>query len=88
MKTFTAKQLHNNPSEVYRAATKGPVKITHKFHGDFVISSTESPQAYIYKQIGDESTCYSESDALAEIAKSRPSEYMRHVTVQMLIDHT
>ena len=41
MKTFTAKQLHDSPSEVYRAAVKEPVKITHKHHGDFLISKTE-----------------------------------------------
>ena len=37
MKTFTAKTLHDNPSEVYRAAVKEPVKITHKHHGDFIV---------------------------------------------------
>lgn len=41
MKTFTAKNLHDNPSEVYRSAVKEPVKITHKFHGDMVILSKE-----------------------------------------------
>ena len=37
MKTFTAKQLHENPSGVYRTATKEPVKITHKHHGELVV---------------------------------------------------
>lgn len=41
MKTFTAKTLHDNPSEVYRAAVKEPVKVTHKHHGDMVILSKE-----------------------------------------------
>lgn len=33
MKTFTAKTLHDNPSDVYQAAVREPVKITHKHHG-------------------------------------------------------
>lgn len=41
MKTFTAKQLHEKPSEVYRAAAKEPVKITHKYHGEFVLITPE-----------------------------------------------
>lgn len=88
MKTFTAKTLHDNPSEVYRAAVKEPVKITHKHHGDFIISSSDKPHAYIYKQEGDLSICYSGPDALGEIAKASPDEYMRHVTTDMLINYT
>lgn len=88
MKTFTAKQLHDNPSEVYRAAVKEPVKVSHKHHGDLILSSAEKPHAYIYKQVGDMSICYSGSDALSEIAKSNPEEYMRHVTADMIINHT
>ena len=88
MKTFTAKQLHDNPSEVYREAVKGPVKVTHKHHGDLILSSEENPHAYICKQIGDMSIYYSGGDALSEIAKSNPAEYMRHVTADMIINHT
>jgi len=34
---FTANDLHQKRQEVYKAALQGPVKITHKFHGDFVM---------------------------------------------------
>lgn len=37
MKQFTAKQLHEKPSEVYRAATKEPVELLHRNHGEMVI---------------------------------------------------
>lgn len=88
MITFSAKQLHENPSKVYQAAAKGPVKITHRNFGEMILSSSDKPHAYIFKQIGDESICYSGFDALAEIAKSRPEEYMKHVTSEMMINYT
>ena len=37
MKEFTAKQIHDDPTPVYQAALQGPVKISHKFHGNFVL---------------------------------------------------
>ena len=40
MKTFTAKTLHDNPSEVYRAAVKEPVKITHRYFGSMILISS------------------------------------------------
>lgn len=39
--TFSAKKLHDNPSEVYRAANRGPVVITHKHHGKLVLCSID-----------------------------------------------
>jgi len=42
MKTFTANDLHEKRQEVYKAALQGPVKITHKFHGDFVLSMAKN----------------------------------------------
>lgn len=36
---FTAHDLHQKRQEVYKAALQGPVKITHKFHGDFVLKA-------------------------------------------------
>ncbi len=37
MRLFTAKQLHENPSEVYRAANREPIVITHRYHGEMVL---------------------------------------------------
>ena len=34
---FTAHELHQKRQEVYKAALQGPVKITHKFHGEFIL---------------------------------------------------
>lgn len=39
MKTFTAKQLHENPSKVYAEAHREPIKINHRSHGDFILLS-------------------------------------------------
>lgn len=38
-KTFTAKQFHENPRDVYRAAEKAAVTITHRFYGEFTLTS-------------------------------------------------
>ena len=37
MKVFSAKKLHDNPSEVYRAANREPVVITHRHHGRMIL---------------------------------------------------
>lgn len=42
MKTFTAKQLHEKPSEVYRAAVKSAVIINHRNHGKFIFRGFNS----------------------------------------------
>lgn len=42
MKIFTAKQIHDDPTPIYQAALQGPVKITHKYHGDFVMMQLDS----------------------------------------------
>lgn len=41
MITFTAKEFHETPTQVYRAAVKEAVKITHAHHGDFYIMTHE-----------------------------------------------
>ena len=41
LKSFTAKQMHDDPTAVYQEAVKRPAIINHKHHGKLVITSMD-----------------------------------------------
>ena len=41
MKTYRAKRLHENPSEVYSRAHREPVVIQHRHHGEMLLISRQ-----------------------------------------------